>query len=748
MRKFYLMAGIALIAHASIAQTQNLGQPLSYSKKVNLTKTGYSLPAINNQAEHAYYTQLARESGEKLLQYGKAHDVSINFFQQAAKRVLPNGDNLYQFYIESPTAVSLNVIFEKFRLEQGTILYLFNEEKTQYIGAYTSLNNNDAQKLGTELLYTKRIYMEVQEPAENQGKSKLEIGRVIHGFINLDEFVEKSLNDSGDCNIDVNCPQGSGWEIPRNGVAMLVNGNGGFCTGSMVNNTAGTTTPYFLTADHCGDDPTNWVFRFRWESPAASADCGTNGPSTNGPTNMNINGGVTRASYAPSDFHLIELNSLPQQAWEVTYNGWDRTNIPALTGAGIHHPSGDIKKISLSSDQYISASYFGQDENHWHVTWSDGVTEGGSSGSPVFNQYRRVVGQLHGGASYCGSDDLSDFYGKFYDSWTGGGTASSRLSDWLDPQNTGEEFIDANVSNSLDPFFASPLMGASGTLCGGNLTPEIILTNGGSVVMTTAVLNYIVDGDSTPISWTGNLGLYESDTISLPALDLADGAHTITITVNDPNSAIDENMNNNSVSSEFNVVVGGEDLVFELNLDCYANETSWEIVDNNSVVYFQGSNYMQQDNYTVTHNICLHDGCYDLILYDSFGDGMSSNECDPGSFNLYDSNQDVLTSLAPEDANFNQMIVKNFCVGETTLVDLQDKPTLKIYPNPFTTGFNVVTGGDLIRSAKIIDLTGKSVFVAENLSSSEMNFNPVMKNGTYFLIITTDNAQIIEKIVK
>lgn len=748
MRKLYLMAGMALITHAAIAQTQNLGQPLSYSKKVNLSKKGYTLPAINNQAEQSYYTQLAQQNGEKLLQYGKPHDVSINFFQEASKQVLPNGDNLYQYFIESPTAVSLNVIFNKFRLEQGTVLYLFNEEKTKYIGAYTSLNNSAAQQLGTELLYTKRIYIEVQEPVENQGKSQLEIGRLIHGFMNLDELVAKSLNDSGDCNIDVNCPQGSGWEIPRNGVAMLVNGGGGFCTGSMVNNTAGTNTPYFLTADHCGDNPTNWVFRFRWESPEASADCGTNSPSANGPTNMNINGGVTRASYAPSDFHLIELNSLPLQEWEVTYNGWDRTDIPSLSGAGIHHPSGDIKKISISSATYVSEPYFGPDDNHWHVTWSDGVTEGGSSGSPVFNQYRRVVGQLHGGASFCGNDDLSDFYGKFFTSWTGGGTPSTRLSDWLDPQSTGVDFIDANVSNSLDPFFTSSVIGAAGTLCGGNLTPQVILTNGGSTPMTMATLSYIVDGVSTPISWTGSLGLFESDTITLPALTLGNGTHTITITVNDPNGTIDENLDNNGVSNQFNVVVGGQDLVLEMNLDCYANETSWEIVDNNSVVYFQGDNYAQQDNYTVTHDICLNEGCYDLIVYDSYGDGMSSTDCDPGSFRLYDSTETVLTYLDSLDADFGQMIVKNFCVGETSAIHLQEKSNLKVYPNPFHTGFKVSAGGEIIRSARLLDVTGKCVFVAENLDSPEVSLNPSVKNGAYFLIVTTDNLQIIEKIVK
>jgi hypothetical protein len=73
----------------------------------------------------------------------------------------------------------------------------------------------------------------------------------------------------------------------------------------------------------------------------------------------------------------------------------------------------------------------------WVVTWSQGVTEGGSSGSPLFGGDHRIVGQLAGGPSGCGSSDQRDAYGRFDNSWTGGGTKSTRLSNWLDPANIG-----------------------------------------------------------------------------------------------------------------------------------------------------------------------------------------------------------------------------------------------------------------------------------------------------------------------
>ncbi len=72
-----------------------------------------------------------------------------------------------------------------------------------------------------------------------------------------------------------------------------------------------------------------------------------------------------------------------------------------------------------------------------------GVTEGGSSGSPIFNQDKRIVGQLTGGSSFCNSPTAPDFYGKMDKNWDDNpNSASQKLKEWLDPLDTGELFID------------------------------------------------------------------------------------------------------------------------------------------------------------------------------------------------------------------------------------------------------------------------------------------------------------------
>jgi hypothetical protein len=161
-------------------------------------------------------------------------------------------------------------------------------------------------------------------------------------------------------------------------------------------------------------------------------------------------GTTVRADYADTDLTLLELDDDPDAAWEVCFAGWDRGAGNPQSAVGIHHPSNDEKAISFENDPTQTTSYEGEsspgDGTHIRIIdWDDGTTEKGSSGSPLFNIAKRVVGQLHGGYAACGNDE-SDWYGRFSVSWDGGGTSSSRLRDWLDPGNT-----DATVVNTICP---------------------------------------------------------------------------------------------------------------------------------------------------------------------------------------------------------------------------------------------------------------------------------------------------------
>jgi V8-like Glu-specific endopeptidase len=235
---------------------------------------------------------------------------------------------------------------------------------------------------------------------------------------------------AGACNIDINCPEGAEWQSDKRAVAHIVFG-GYVCTGTLLNNARGDCRNYFLTANHCiHNDSTAQATVFYWNYEWTG--CGT-GEFLYEDWQS---GSTLRAMNPQSDFTLLELNTPPDPAFNVYYAGWNAGADAADGAVGIHHPSGDVKKISFEYDRLVSAG----GGNFWRTpNWDLGVTEGGSSGSGLWNLQHEVVGQLYGGASACGNpkSQMWDEYGKLAVSWSNGTTVSTRLKDWLDPDGTG-----------------------------------------------------------------------------------------------------------------------------------------------------------------------------------------------------------------------------------------------------------------------------------------------------------------------
>ena len=193
-----------------------------------------------------------------------------------------------------------------------------------------------------------------------------------------------------------------------------------------------------------------WNYENSTCRPPGSAASGSNG---NGSRSQFNSGAIYRASYSPSDFCLFELDDPIPDAFEVYRVGWDRTDTAPPSVTGIHHPAGDEKSISFENDPTTITDYLSSTVNssstHIRIAdWDLGTTEGGSSGSGLFNPQKRLVAVLTGGYAACGNNS-SDWYGRIYKSWEGGGTAASRLKDWLDPTNSGSTAIDGLGLGSL-----------------------------------------------------------------------------------------------------------------------------------------------------------------------------------------------------------------------------------------------------------------------------------------------------------
>ncbi|HEX6810961.1 MAG TPA: trypsin-like peptidase domain-containing protein [Planctomycetota bacterium] len=427
--------------------------------------------------------------------------------------VLDQTWSLWRLRIHSPDASHVNLGFSQFQMPAGARLTIYSSDYTHVVRPFDAQDHSPSGQLWTPVVRTDKIVAEVYVPTALRGQVRLRLVHVGSGYRFFGAGADAmGLDGSGPCNIDVACSQAAAWLDEVSSVAALSSAGNIFCTGFMINNEAQDGRNYLITAHHCGVTASlaaTMVVYWNYEEPT----CGGSGA----PLNQFNTGATLRASYSVSDFTLVELLAPPTISWGVTYAGWNRNTADATSAVGIHHPSGDAKKISFEYNPTVTTSYGGAsfpgDGTHIRlVDWDLGVTEVGSSGSPLFDQNHRVVGQLHGGGSACGNN-LSDWYGKFARSWTGGGTNSTRLSNWLDPLNTGITTLDTYV-----PVQATATAFGTGCYQSRGCFSQIFAANTFDLAVTSIGFAPIANGytvQSVPNAWT---------TPSSPDLALADDA--------------------------------------------------------------------------------------------------------------------------------------------------------------------------------------------------------------------------------
>lgn len=247
------------------------------------------------------------------------------------------------------------------------------------------------------------------------------------------------VSRSGSCEIDVSCAPEVDYQSRATARMIFVSAGASYaCTGTLMNDTLSSGTPYFLSADHCistqtaaSSLTTYWFFR----SPSCNAH-------TLSPEVQQLNGGATLLYASTStDTSFMRLNAQPPLM--ATFAGWSA--VPPAEGqelVGIHHPRADLQKISRGSlSDFIncdvpSPDTFGCDlatqstGSYLNARWSVGTVESGSSGSGLFASIggsRYLVGQLKGGSASCLQPWGLNAYGRFDLAYNGA------LNRWLSP---------------------------------------------------------------------------------------------------------------------------------------------------------------------------------------------------------------------------------------------------------------------------------------------------------------------------
>jgi hypothetical protein len=389
--------------------------------------------------------------------------VSIDIHKTGEWTILPAREKIWRQSVFMPDALGMIISYEDFYIPEGGKLFIYNDDKSQVLGAYTHETNPAGGRFSTEIISGDKFTFEYVASTTSSEQPRVVVNDI--GYIYDKQEPENTTraylstptpNTSDACMININCSEGDNWQKQKRGVVHLAMkfSNGWYvCSGSLVNNSNNDGKPYLLTANHCfyEDNPVKVAdyatsqFYFNYEYPSCSNGTGV-------PASIRSLIGSALKVRLPlsnrSDGLLLELNSPVPTEWNPYYNGWDASNSAVTSGVVIHHPDGDVKKISTFTQPLTSTRWEGTNPSNsfWEVKYSatangHSVTQGGSSGSPIFNQNGLIVGTLTGGESYCtvqsdGGPDSPDVFGKMWYHYNQSSIASQKMKDYLAPNVT------------------------------------------------------------------------------------------------------------------------------------------------------------------------------------------------------------------------------------------------------------------------------------------------------------------------
>ena len=430
------------------AQVDHGGSPRDFEKKKQNNIPFITLARLDlNQVEQ----DLIKNQGKKKELIGKVFNVDYSPENSGIWTTAPDG-KIWRLGISSFGAKEIGLLFNGFELKNGVQLFVYPTSKDYYIGAFTEKNNKSNKKLPIRGVAGDEIIVELFVP-ELAEVPNLKIAEIRHNYKKFD-----AKKGSGACNININCETGEDWQLEKRAVVKYTYTENELtysCSGALINNVEFDGTPYILSANHCVDNQTeanSAIFFFNYEAVTCEENIGN--------SSQTISASLFRATgpNAALDFSLLELESRPPLAYEVYYAGWNKATNPAAETVSIHHPDGDIKKISKDADppttlQTPPQGWPDDPESHWEVYWDEGVTEGGSSGAPLFDENHLIVGDLSGGTVSCANLSEPDYFTKFDLSWDKYSGKENSLSEWLDPNNSGVIAItglDPNGNNLIE----------------------------------------------------------------------------------------------------------------------------------------------------------------------------------------------------------------------------------------------------------------------------------------------------------
>ena len=470
--KSSLLFILCFLFHTVSGQISHGGKPLplhagmgarSVTPSVDLfvEMPSFNIQAVLRQSQQDQANLKSLEFAHKFHPFLRPDNSGISFIAGNMK--------VWRVGIRSKEAYSLNILFSKFRLPPGAQLFVYNSDQSEILGSYTEKNNTEINMLPVQPIGGDELIVEYQEPLDAAFEGEIEIGEVNHDFLGIFRATEPRDPEQS-CHPNLVCyPE----DIqPGSGVVGLIINGTTYCTGSLVNNTAENGIPYLLTATHCLNRNYNASFlaNRRYDIMAGSivAFFNYNSPlcdiNIRGPLQMTMASADSVLISEKHDISLLKLKETPPAEYQPYYLGWNAGSSPSAPFHGLHHPNGGIKKVAIDEDRLSLSSFdlpnYNQEEPNswWEVGgWDTGATEGGSSGSPLLDKEKRIVGTLTGGVSMCSSPRGPDSYASLFKLWEVEESLdnSNPISHYLDPAELQTRQMDGFNPYAQQPFTKS-----------------------------------------------------------------------------------------------------------------------------------------------------------------------------------------------------------------------------------------------------------------------------------------------------
>lgn len=558
--------------------------------------------------------------------YGVTRNINVPLIGQKN-----NVSNTWYVKVYSKNAKSINFTLSDINISPNAKIYIYNEQISVVMGPITLDNSTNPNKLLSTIIFPgNTVYIKIID-SDEKISSSFTLSKVTYGLsTNQSNSGARAAASSIDCIPDATCYYGweNEWEM---NARVIINGYQG--TGTFVNNETQDRRPFVLTAFHVVDTDDDDVLSASeisaFNSVVVQVDLRSvncNGSVSNG---FSFTGANFRSAWQDTDFCLFELYSTPSIERTVNYAGWDRSGNTPSKGTSLHHPSGTYLRYSTSTNGGIRQHPL--HPKFWQVTnWETGIVAPGSSGCALYNEYHKVIGQLKGGATTCTFMDFADRYGKFSDSWYGGGTSSTQLKAWLSPNQ------DLSSTSHLLPL----TMTGGSNVCYGSSS--------------TVTMPYVLSGETAIWSTSGNLSIVGS----------ANNSVTVTSTYSSGSGMGTVTATFGGVQTSKNVYYGTPD-VYTITYDNNISASTYNYVDAYS-----------------SHNVYLD-------LTNAIAANITGTNWNPSPNIGYSWGQYFASynfSLNPGDVlYFNPLSATNQCGTANRTLAFASSSSYFVYPNPATT---------------------------------------------------------------